>query len=784
MATKSRGLTRPITRKQALSYKRLTPNGLGVTAIASVNGRRRSKKAKRNVDPRARAALAAAHYHAGVAGARAGRTAKKMRARAARPNRGRKLSQSEYRRRYAKTKKILGATPGRKRARPQSGLVLYRPPKERKPRARKLRAPRRPIVGIPMMSVGGDFPAIVPPRPKQRRRVQRPKETVTMAKPKRKSKGRKRSPAQRAAFKKMLAGLRLARGGKPVRRSAKRRSPAQKAALGRMLKGLARWRKVHGFKANPKARKGKAGRVYGGRFKSVTARVGKKKLSTYLYQTKKGQLKHIPLYALAGLRSKASVRRVIGKGGKRAEAYKRRVASVSRGRERAAGRVRFHGDIFTPNKKRGIVVPYETWSASMKPNRKKSRAKKKSKASHSRRKSAARRPIVHSSKRSRAAKKAAATRARKHEIRSKAAKKAARTRKEMRRNPARVAAATPNRRHRRRRHHTANRKHTRRYTDNRRHHRRHTANRRKTSYLPIRVARIHYESNRRRHHRRHYSQNPFNSKDFMKRLTAALKVGAVVGLGFGVHRALTKIVSDQILAKVFATGPLATYRGLLSGLIVGAGGMYAADAVLKGKAGEFNSGMFASFAHSVLTTLLTAAGQSSIAAALSAYPDAEGKAYHGMGEYVPVSGFGAYEMVSGLGATPLLSQAAAGMGDVPSRTRYGASPMIAQAAAGPPMLSQAAAGTGEYLAQGIQGIGDYEMVHGVGSSAFGMDDGIRPDLASAERALNIAEAAAGVALGDLPTASTLNPMMMAQPVDDAPQGMRAGILQGGDGIFG
>ena len=37
----AKGLTRPITRKQALSYKRTSPNPIGVTAIAQVNGRRR-----------------------------------------------------------------------------------------------------------------------------------------------------------------------------------------------------------------------------------------------------------------------------------------------------------------------------------------------------------------------------------------------------------------------------------------------------------------------------------------------------------------------------------------------------------------------------------------------------------------------------------------------------------------------------------------------------------------------------------------------------------------------
>ena len=40
----ARGLTRNITRKQARSYKRLKPNGLGVTAIAALSNGRRKKR--------------------------------------------------------------------------------------------------------------------------------------------------------------------------------------------------------------------------------------------------------------------------------------------------------------------------------------------------------------------------------------------------------------------------------------------------------------------------------------------------------------------------------------------------------------------------------------------------------------------------------------------------------------------------------------------------------------------------------------------------------------------
>jgi hypothetical protein len=766
---KARGLTRPITRKQALSYTRLTPNGLGVTAIASVNGRGAKRKKRKKILGRLTPAIRAAWQE------RLGTGAKKSRRR----------KKGSYAKRYAQTKKILRSNRGGRRAR---------------------------IHGIPPYMVGGQFPVIVPPAPKRRRRSS--KESPMKRKSTRGRRKSARSPAQRAAFKKMMAGLarykrkshpRRAKARKTThRRSKGRRSPAQRAAFKKMLAGLARYKRKSPAKRKSRKRytsnkrpAKKSGRVYAG-YKSVTARVGKRRIPTYVFQSKKGKLKHIPLYAIAGAKSKAQVRRILSKGGKRAEQYRKRIGAINRQRSRASGRVALHGDIFTPNRK-GIVVPYETWSDSMTPNRKRRRAKKsgrKASTTHKRRKSAARRPKAHRTRkasRRTAARKAAKTRALKHEMRSRAAKKAARTRKrrhgggrkKAHRNRRRHhAAMTPNRR---RRHHRRHRKNAAAATPNRRrrHHRKvHRKNRRRSSYLPVRVGRMHYASNRRRH-RRHYRHN---AGQFMTRIKEVLKVGALVALGFGAHRAATKILSDQVLAKVgFSTGPLATYRGLIAGALVAVAGIPLADKVFKKKAGEFNSGMFASLIHSVITTVLNAAGQPNIAAALSAYPDAEGKAYHGMmgfGEYVPVSGFGAYEM-AGFGASPLLSQAAAGFGDLATRARYGGS-QIAQAAAGfgGPMITQAAAGTGEYLAQGVQGIGDYEMVSGVGSSVGATDEGIRPDLRSAERALNIAEAAAGVSLGDLPTASQLNPVMLAQPVEDAPEGMRAGILQGGDGIFG
>jgi hypothetical protein len=124
------------------------------------------------------------------------------------------------------------------------------------------------------------------------------------------------------------------------------------------------------------------------------------------------------------------------------------------------------------------------------------------------------------------------------------------------------------------------------------------------------------------------------------------------------------------------------------------------------------------------------------------------------------------------------------------------------------MLTQAAAGygghlqqmyanppLGEYYAYGAEAIGEYESVNGMGNAEL-TDDGIYPNLSSAEQSLNVAEAAAGIGaegpmltqaaagFGDLPLEQTVEPMIRSLDIPDEPGGSRAGILQGGDGIFG
>jgi hypothetical protein len=142
------------------------------------------------------------------------------------------------------------------------------------------------------------------------------------------------------------------------------------------------------------------------------------------------------------------------------------------------------------------------------------------------------------------------------------------------------------------------------------------------------------------------------------------------------------------------------------------------------------------------------------------------------------NGYGGYGEYFETQPTPGLEQAAAGFG-------AGLQQMYAN-----PM--------GEYYAYGLEGVGEYETMPSEAPAApVAIDNGIMPNLHSAEQALNVAEAAAGfgnngpemltqaaAGFGDLPLQSTVEPMIRAMDIPDEPGGSRAGILAGGDGIFG
>jgi len=801
----AKGLTRPITRKQALSYQRLRPNGLGVTALAAINGRKKKRKAaapkknyrytaagardelrhlkgERRFSPRelasirrdGRVARGGQKYYSPylVGFARQKAKAKK---RAAPPRARANRHSPEYERRYRKTRSFLGA-PVRNRSR---------------------------IAGMPVVSIGDEgspyamqrYPLVHVPKSTRRRRARRaPTEEKVM---KRKRKSTKRSLAAKKAARtrakkhaaRVSAGRKAARTRKRRRAHGAapkhRRKAARRPARRRTAKG--RYRRNDGAavaapvvaKANRKRRK--ARKTTKRSYRPITARVGGSKIRTYMYKTKKG-VKHIPLYALAGGRSAAAFRAATSPGHKKAHtktaaAVRKRVAAIMRARGRGVSRR--VASIFTPN--RG-VIPFAAWSKSMKPNRRRKKAAKKSVRRSRRASPRRRRKTVHATRKrrrtSRRRKVAAAPRRRRR--RRKAAAAPRKRRRTHRRKAAaprkrRRYAKNARRRHARRRHAAGTTHRRRRYGKNRR---------RRSSYLPVRVARIGYRSNKRRHHRRHYARNRahaahgFRAGDFMSQFVSALKVGLAVAGGIVLHRSISTMLSKQLATQPsFQSGALATYRDAISQIVVAAAAMFGlskvGESVRKPWVTQANAGVFGSLAHGLLS-MLVAKMAPQYSSMLAGYADNSSRAYSGFGEYMSTSGFG----------NPMLSQAAAGFGN----------PMLSQAAAGygeyvstsgfgNPMLSQAAAGTGEYVASGVQGIGDYEMVNGTGS--FGVDeDGIKPNLTSAEHALNIAEAAAGVAIGDLPPQSTQWPMMVAKPIGDTMTGARAGTFQGRDGIFG
>lgn len=266
-----------------------------------------------------------------------------------------------------------------------------------------------------------------------------------------------------------------------------------------------------------------------------------------------------------------------------------------------------------------------------------------------------------------------------------------------------------------------------------------------------------YMSNRR-HGRRRARRNP----DILGQITSVLKVGAMVLVGFVAHRGLTWVVSEKALTQIemFNTGSLSEFRGLISGALVAGGGIALLAKFAPNQVAKAGIGMGVSFLHGVLLFALKKIGQPEVAGYFAAYPDAEGQAFHTM------AGYGAYET---------LPPGYAGMGEYDYYNQYSGMGQLTQAAAG------YGESVGEFFMPGLNAVGEYEAVDGMGSYGH-TDEGIHPNLHSAEQALTVAEAAAGI--GDMPLQSTINPYQIAAPVQDAPGGSRAGILQGPEGIFG
>ena len=627
-----------------------------------------------------------------------------------------------------------------------------------------------------------------------RRRYQATRELIEnggrgMYTTKQRSAMKRMSPARRKAFKAMLdrapstSELRTNRGKKS---RTKRRAAA---ATPNLRRGKTR-RKAAKKAARP--------RTYGkGRFRALKGRIGPKRVRTYMYRTKRGKVRHIPEYAVLGYRSpKEMIRR--SSTAKGAAAYVKREdrlkASRERSAERIGARVRAGRYPFTPN--RGEVLSYEEWK--MQANAK----KRKKKTSKRRRKAGKKRGF------------AAMTKAKRREIAAKGGRAAGRKRKRrgVKRAGGRPAArrAPSRRRGGRKMSKTARRRlairhlkkacvKVRRMKSNRKGAFEANRRRRKRSYSSNRRrygraragAMTRYVDNRRRKGgRRRYRRN-VSGAAFKTELMNAFKYGLIVTGGYIVHRAATNLLDKHVLSKVEAlsTGTIGEYRKLISGLVVALVGVPLTVRVLPTHAGVAAAGIAASLLHGLIVTALQKAEQPELLEAVSAYPDAPGRAWSGYGSYYEYSphqvfnsgyggdggGYGEYFETQ---PTPGLEQAAAGFG-------AGLQQMYAN-----PM--------GEYYAYGLEGVGEYETMPSAGPAMAEpyIDNGIMPNLHAAEQALNVAEAAAGfgngpemltqaaAGFGDLPLQSTVEPMIRAMDIPDEPGGSRAGILAGGDGIFG
>ena len=491
-------------------------------------------------------------------------------------------------------------------------------------------------------------------------------------------------------------------------------------------------------------------RTYGkGKFKAVRARIGPKRRWTHMYRTKGGNVRHIPEWAELGYKSfKDMIRLSSTKQG--ARVYVRRKEALDARRERAAdkssSRILRGKGVFTPNRRRRrrprTQFTFDEWEKEMKAN-----ARRRKKTTKKKKRTTKKRPTrAQTAARKRNTKKAQAAR------RKKSTKRKATKRKATKRRTVKRA--------------TARRKATKRRTTKRK-----TTKRKATKRRAKRNARA------RRPARRRFFRN--QAKSFTRDFGKVIKVGLVVGAGFVLQKVATKLLtSTGLMAKLPAS--VQSFANSIAGLAVASVGVLGAAKFVPGDSKMVGAGMGAAFLHTVLLDGLDAFGQPQLVSYLGDYTEAPGKAfgsyyefsphqrYPAMGEYysTPVAGMGQYQQAAaGMGQ---YQQAAAGMGQAPR-------------------MSQAAAGVGEYLVQGANGIGEYEEVVPQYSAPEQIEEGISPDLSSAERALSVAEAAAGVgAYGDdkVPLVSSVYPTGQPEAIPDMPGGSRAGTFAGSNGVFG
>lgn len=735
-----RVVARKITRKQAEAYERTVPNPMGVTTIAAVNER------------------------------------------------------GAYARRYAATRALLGQSDGseirnnrkkrkkRKRSQKRNSSMQRGTSVRRRARLRRRGYKRRATRnrrGFASVPVQLESPK---PKRKKRRKKKAAKRTT------------KRSTTKRRTTKRTAKRRTTKRSTKrTTKRRATRRKATRRAAPKRRSTGK---RRAPKRKASRKGKRRTSGRVYGkGRYKTLRARIGRFSRPTYMYETKKGRLRKVPKHGYLGYRSSAEMRRAHLKHPERAARDQARWERVEARRGRASISAVEGRSPFTPNRRRPAArrtITFEEWEKSMKANAKRRRKKTSSKKRRVKRRGTSKRRRATTSRRKRTTRKrrapsrrrASSTRRRRRKSGSTAKRRVSRrkggrrvkrrsSRRRVRRN-ARVTQVAANRPRRRRRRARRNMGHGRRRGRKLR-----------------RNAKIH-SGGMRGFFRRGFLRN--QAASFTQDMVHVLKVGGVVVIGYLAHRALSRVVSDNVLAKaaMFQSGTGAAYKDVAAGALVALVGVPLAAKFAPKDAKLIGAGIMASWLQNAIVTVLSQMGQTDVVAYLGDYTEAEGNPqYSGYGsyyEFTPGQVFGEYYTTPGMSgfgdiAVDQLTQAAAGFGQPRVAGLY-------QAAAGmgaSPMLTQAAAGMGEYFVQGANGIGEYEEVTPQYTAPHALDEGISPDLTSAERALSVAEAAAGVgAYGDntVPLQSTVYPTGVPEAIPDMPGGSRAGTFAGNNGVFG
>ena len=639
-----------------------------------------------------------------------------------------------YARRYAATRQILE---GAKRSRKRKGREMVANRKRRTGKKRVLSAKQRAALAKGREALKRK---ICPPGQKRRRR-----RAATGAYAALKSKRARRT---RSAPKKRLPSF------FPSWAVANRRSkPAKK-------------------KRRAKSRS----RTYGrGRYRALSARVGSRVMPTYVYTTRKGRTRKIPDFALAGYRSRRELKKVqASPGSRRGVAARKRFDRLYDRRKKAADRVSARilaGKYpFTPNARRRrrshTITSFRDWEQNMLANARKK--KSKSRRKRGRRVGGKKSRVVrykHPVKANRRIKKRRHRKVRRHARRNPMLQAAAnrrrtkRRRRHVRRNPLMQAAANKRRTRRRRRH--ARRNPLMQAAANRRRTRRHRKVRRHARRNPMLQAAANKHRRRRSHGRRRSFLR--NQAGFVNDFMNTVKVGLPVGVGFVGQKILTKFLSQYL-------GFAGVWKSTLAGAIVAAVGVPLLAKTKVSSAARLGAGMGAAFVHTLAMDALTNFGQPGYASYLGDYTERQGSALRGMGSY--------YEFQP--------SQQYAGMGE------YFEVPAGVSGFGATPMLSQAAAGTGEYFVEGAQGIGEYEQVTPEFSPRTVTRDGIRPNLASAERELSQAEAAAGVGSyggfgannPDVNLQNTVYPEGQTDDIPDSPGGSRAGVFCGDNGVFG